>query len=274
MSLILYTALAPPGIRLKNPKVKYTFVPKDQSIFFGEINGLKKIEIGYYGSSKPERKPLLTSLLAGGVPIIYGGGEREENLPVQDLAQKIRDTKICLSFSRAAYCHTTNARSIEVIACNSMLLEQEGMETPKLLKPFEDFIPYFSVSDCLDKAKYFMNMDAERVEISNNGHKKYMDLFSARKFWTSIFNYLVYSSDVQFKGQNLVINYKLNGKEFWQLNLENRCAPKFSKLDYEGYPQSLVKCYYLLDKFMTYEFLYSIFRGYKFFINLIYKKYG
>jgi spore maturation protein CgeB len=144
-ALILYTAIAAPGKRINCDKLRYTWVPKDQKYFFKNEYS-KKYDLTYFGSPKPERIILVNYLKKNNLDVFSAGGERQDNLPIMDYADSIRSSKICLSFSRAGSCHVINARVFEVISCGSMLLEQAGSETPKLFKPYVDYIPFFSKS--------------------------------------------------------------------------------------------------------------------------------
>ena len=268
MTLILYTALTAPGVRINSPKMKYTFAPKDPTFFYGDEHVVKKTQICYYGSSKPERVAVINYLASNSVPITLAGGEREQNIPVMKFADRIRETKICLSFSRAARCHMSNARTIEVIACNSMLLEQAGMETPKLLIPYQDFIPFLSLKDCADKAKYFLRNDSEREEISNNGHKKYQKLFSSEMFWMNIIEYLTSIKSVPQAGRDQKILRKVGGEEFWITPLIERGTPRLEKSTYKGFPVYFEIYYRCLNRMMESKTFYIGFRIYRFFADL------
>lgn len=260
MTLVLFTALAPPGIRLNNPKLKYSWVPKSPVYFYRDINAVKINELAYFGSPKSNRIRLINYLERRGIPVLNGGGERQENIPVQDYAQNIRESKVCISFSRAAYCHVTNARVFEVISCGSMLLEQEGMETPKILKPFNDFIPFFSRKDCFEKAQYYLQNNAEREEISLNGYLKYQALFSSERFWLNIFEYLEASK----KGQLFVslpeVSSSQSGKNFWIQSILHRTIPIFNADQYKGFNNFRLIHYQFLDKVMVTPSLYLIYR--------------
>jgi hypothetical protein len=260
MSLILYTALAPPGIRLKNPKVKYTWVPKAPNIFYRDEGVNKVQEITYFGSPKPHRMKLIKYLQSNSIPIVVGGGERQQNIPVSKYAQLMRESKISLSFSRAEFCHVINARAFEVLACDSMLLEQSGMETPKILIPFEDFIPFFSKKDCLEKIKYFLKNDSERRNISHNGYLKYKSFFTSDRFWSEIYYYL-YST----KGTcRLEIGAStLTSTQYWSLSIQERVAPNFNAINYVGFHDFLVWYYKILERFMIEDRLYFIFRVFR-----------
>src|SRR3989338_7599288 len=100
-----------------------------------------------------------------------------------EYAEIFRRSKITLSFSRATFSHVINARPFEAMLCGAMVLEQEGLETPKLYTPFVDYVPYFSDKDLLEKARYYLARDEERRQIAHNGRLKTETLYSAERFW-------------------------------------------------------------------------------------------
>lgn len=261
LTLALFTALTAPGVRLNNSKLKYTWVPKDERVFYGDKSITKDIEISYYGSPKPERMKLVSYLLDREINMITGGGERQENIPVKEYANLLRRSKISLGFSRAANCHVTNARAFEVIACNSLLLEQEGMETPKLLKPYEDYIPYISNKDCVDKAKYYLKNESERIEISNNGYNKFRNLYSSKRFWEDIFYFINNNEKPKIKSY-------LNYNEYWSNNIIDRQIPEFLVREYSNFPKKIVLKYKILTIIMENRILYNFFGFYSYIINI------
>ncbi|MBT8540437.1 glycosyltransferase family 1 protein [Polynucleobacter paneuropaeus] len=260
VSLILYTALAAPGIRLKLKKLHYSWVPKNENHFF-DANLVRKYDVSYLGSPKRERIHLVDHLRSSGVDVWSGGGERNENISIDKYAQILNESKISLSFSRAERCHVTNARAFEVTACNSLLLEQAGMETPKIFRPFDEYIPFFSFKDCADKAKYFIRNERERNEIAANAHKKYLQQFSSKRFWMEIVNYVNEQKSGRYLNDDNLIYGHLSGQEFFLKPQMHVIAPTFSRLDYDRFPFFLQIYYLLLDKVMTNSLAYLIYRS-------------
>jgi len=263
VSLILFTALAPPGIRIKNQKLKYSWVPKNPQVFYAMDGIVKSRDVSYFGTPKPDRLRVVKYLAKNSaINVSVGGGERQENIPVQEYASLIRQSKICLSFSRAANCHVTNARVFEVISCNSMLLEQAGMETPKILVPYTDYVPFFSKADCLDKAIYFLRNEIEREEIAKNAHSKYLNFYTARRFWDEIFEFALANkvSPKTIANENLQNKPNLSGNSFWGQSILKRSIPEFDESQYTKFPIAYRISYPILNQFMVSGPLYLLFR--------------
>ena len=141
-----------------------------------------------------------------------------------------------------------------------MLLEQGGMETPKILKPFEDFIPFFSRSDCFDKAKYYLRNNTEREEISLNGFLKYQKLFSSQRFWFDIFEYLEDLKKRQLSSSLKSSPQGIGGDDFWNQSILCRSIPYFNPLQYQNFNKYIVIYYRLLDRVMVKPYFYLLYR--------------
>lgn len=169
--------------RINNAKkFVYTWVPKNPAVFY-DGGQRRNIDISYVGSPKDDRLERVNYLIRHGLPVVYTGGERQEHLSTMDYAEMFRKSKLTISFSRAVFSHVINARPFEAMLCGAMVLEQDNFETPKLFTPFVDYVPYFSDSDLLEKAKYFLKNDDERRAIAHNGYVKASTLYSAKRFW-------------------------------------------------------------------------------------------
>jgi len=166
----------------------YMWVPRDPNIFH-DWEGTRDIDVSYLGTPKEDRLTRITYLTSHGVPVTYTGGERYRHLTTEDYADMYRRSKITLSFSRGMLgSHVINARPFEAMLCGAMVLEEAGAETPKLYGPFIDYVPYVSNKDLLEKARYYLAHDDERKRIAQNGKNKTEILYSAKRFWSVLFD--------------------------------------------------------------------------------------
>ena len=256
VDLVLYTALAPPGIRYPSRKLKYSWVPKCNKYFFARDGQKKTLDVSYVGSSKPERVALLSSLDKQGIQVFHTGGERQVNLKPYDYAEIMRNSKISISFSRAVTSHVANARVFEVTSCKSLLLEQEGMETLKLFKPFVDYIPYFGYKDCAEKIEYFLRNDLEREGIINNAYDKLNRYFSVERFWGEIESLIIATNNsvpILKVRQSSVENY-------WSQDIKDRAIPILESTQLVGFAGAVKIRYIILDWIARYSLTFSIHR--------------
>ncbi|CAM8361249.1 Glycosyl transferases group 1 [Candidatus Methylopumilus universalis] len=255
--LILFTALTNPGIKLANAKMKYMWVPKDPKHFHFDSQMLHCYNLSYLGSNKPNRIELVNFLKKRNVDIYTGGGERDTNISVIEYSNIIKKSKMSLSFSRTPPgMHCINARPFEIVSCNSMLLEESGIETPKLFKPFVEYIPFFSKRDCLDKIKYFIKNDRERSEISFNAYNKFNRLFTAQRFWMEVIDYI---RKEEFHKINNKFSVNKSGDEFWTEPMPLRTIPKFNFLQYQDLSFLIRNLYRFLNFIWSKSYLFNIY---------------
>ncbi|MEI8054787.1 MAG: glycosyltransferase [bacterium] len=245
--LIYFTALTSPGERLKLSKLRYTWVPKDPAIFYSdELSKNRDIGVLYLGTPKPDRVSRIKYLSNNGIKVFSTGGERAVNLPVTEYASLLRRSQISLSFSRADGNHVTNARAFEVISCGAMLLEEEGMETAKLFRPYLDYIPFFGRRDLLDKCKYYLKNDLERQTIAVSAANRMLTYFSAKRFWDEIEDFI---NNID---RNRCIELQKNADiacidRYWSLGLSQRSIPAFNMKYYKDFPIRIRFKYKVLD---------------------------
>ena len=257
VDLILFTALTNPGIRLANAKMKYMWVPKDPRYYNFDSQMLHCYNVSYLGTAKPNRMELVNFLKKRNVDIYAGGGERKTNLSVLEYSNIIKKSKISLSFSRHSVgMHCINARPFEIVSCNSMMLEESGIETPKLFKPFEEYVPFYSKRDCLDKIKYFIKNDRERSEISFNAYNKFNELFSAQRFWLEVIDYV---RNKEFNKINNKFLVNKSGDEFWAEPMPQRTIPKFDILQYKDFSFLTRNLYRFINFIWFKNYLFNIY---------------
>lgn len=173
-------------------KLGYTYmhVPKDPRIF-NSSSSMRDIDIvfsGSYGYGREERQKAMSYLLDNGVKLIHGGSEGGDHFTVQEYANRYKRAKMALSFSMARGVNVVNARPFEAMLCGSMLLEQESLELAKLYTPYVDYVPWSDEVDLLNKVRYYLEHEDERLLIASNGCKKTQELYSAKTFWSRILN--------------------------------------------------------------------------------------
>ena len=164
---------------------KYVHVPKDPRIFNNPNlpRDIDVIFLGSYGLGREERQFYLKYLLDNKINLICGGSEGRDHFSTADYAGGYKKAKIALSFSKAHGMSVVNARVFEVMNCGACLFEQKSEELSKLYTPGVDYVEWINEIDLLDKVKYYLTHEEERLSIARSGQNKTEELYSAKKFW-------------------------------------------------------------------------------------------
>lgn len=168
----------------------YAHVPKDPRVF-SLGTGVRDIDVvfsGSYGLGREERQETLQHLLDNEVKLVVGGSEGRDHFSTEEYANRYKRAKLALSFSKAHGINVVNARPFEVLNCGAMLLEQDSPELAKLYTPYVDYVPWTTNDDLLQKVRYYLTHEEERLLIAHNGYQKTQELYSAHAFWNKTLN--------------------------------------------------------------------------------------
>ena len=165
------------------------WVPQDQFLFYPDE---QSIDISFVGSKHHrDRREYLSFLAENFSNISIRGGQNEERLSPQVYAALIRKSKINLNFPLHPFgFDQVKGRVFEVLSSKSLLFERANEITKKLLAPGVDYVEFDGLDDVSDKLKYFLNNEEKRIEIAENGYKKYREVYSSDVFWKTILNKL------------------------------------------------------------------------------------
>lgn len=161
------------------------WTPQDPCLF-SNPNLNRDISISLVGSrsGRPDRLAGISALQQNRINVYQTGGQREERVSVEEYALLYKRSQIALNFG------TTNSqykgRIFESTLCGAMLLESENHETANWFEPMVDYVPFKDEADLVDKAKYYLEHDAERMSIAANGHQKAKEKYTGYTFWKTI----------------------------------------------------------------------------------------
>lgn len=166
----------------------YVHVPKDKRIW-NNPNYERDIDcifFGSYGYGREERQRALQYLIDNGVKLIVGGSEGRDHYSTEDYAGGYKHAKIAVSFSKARGMNVVNARPFEAMSCGAMLIEQESPELAKMFVEGKEFVSWKDEADLLEKVKYYLAHDDERIAIAKAGQARIEKDYSAKTFWESV----------------------------------------------------------------------------------------
>lgn len=169
-------------------KAFFCGVPQSTRLFFND--SVKQRDIAFCGrtSGYIERCTYL-NYLQHHLQISIAGGRTEQNLSIEDYAKILRQSRININFcNTAGGIPQCKGRVWEILASNTLLLEQDNNITSKYLEPNKHYIPFASSSDLVYKAWNLINHTKKRQEIIKAASEIYKEKYHSDVLWKKIYN--------------------------------------------------------------------------------------
>jgi len=173
----------------------FLWAPVDPTLFY--LGEKRDNPISYLGRLvKPGRKEAIDALKAAGLEVVTGGGYGAGHVQLswEEYADVYRRSKIVVNFSKspADFGHyQLTGRVSEVLFSGALLLEEENPETPGLLEPMLDYVPFSGLEDLVEKARYYLEHEEKRAAIATHGHQTAMERYNHVIFWNTVFYHLL-----------------------------------------------------------------------------------
>lgn len=174
------------------PNIYCTPVPQDIRLLFPIPESEKKIDLLFFGKiSTNERKFYIESIKKTSMPLeIYGDNELSS---WEEFGEINRSAKMTLVLGEKPWGEgQVKSKIYEAAACGSMpLVSHPYVYKDKNGVRFIENEHFVSIDkiNYLDKIKYYLENPQERIKISQNLHKFYMENYSPKPFWYNIFKY-------------------------------------------------------------------------------------
>ncbi len=170
--------------RVRKEKDLYLWVPQDLTMFHLDK---QDIDVSFIGSLRQPYRAECIDYAREKIPgLVINGGQREVNLTPYEYARLIRRSKIGINFSLSPGYNQVKGRVYEILASESMLLEDKNQATSKLFEPGVDYVEFENPQDLADKIHYYLEHDDERLDIASQGYATYINKYSTQKFWDTI----------------------------------------------------------------------------------------
>jgi hypothetical protein len=167
------------------------WTPQDSKLFYNP--GLvRDIGISFLGTTenRPDRLAGIDALKKAKIDLYRDGGQREHCLPIEEYSRILMRSQIALNFCQANKYVQCKGRIFEATLCGAMLLEAENSETAKWFEPMVEYVPFANPDDLVEKARYYLHHEAERLEIARRGQSKAEAKYTGEMFWKTIFERL------------------------------------------------------------------------------------
>lgn len=148
----------------------------------------RNINVGFYGKIDCEqRRSALKFLINRGIPVFTTGNDWNV-VDAGMMYHYMRMTKIILNFSNTRFYpdhqkHQLKGRVIEAMRSGAMLMETENDQSDIYFQPGKDLIWFKSHEDMIEKIKYYLKHDTERIKIASNAQYLCKVHYSLDNWW-------------------------------------------------------------------------------------------
>jgi|TARA_B100001971_G_scaffold15244_1_gene11965 glycosyltransferase involved in cell wall biosynthesis len=151
----------------------------------------KSIDIafsGRVGSYRSYRNEYLAYLMECNIVGYLGVFESNLFITMEDYYRILGKSKIGLNFSfSVGNNHQLKGRVFETLFSGAMLLESENPQTASLFEEGKEYVSFGSKEDMVDKIRYYLKNDAERMQIAENGRRKVNECYNLQIYWDKVF---------------------------------------------------------------------------------------
>ena len=185
----------------RHPKAIQSLITAGQSSYFYKKDTPKDIDVCFIGNLRmPKREKYIQYLQLHGINVYIRGGQgpTDKIIPWEEYTDILNRSKISLNFClNGCGDSQMKGRVTETMACNTLLIEDEGTETSRFFDEGIDFVMAHNKEDMLDKVKYYLEHDREREQIAASGHRKITELYTARNAWGYTFEEMGFAMNMR-----------------------------------------------------------------------------
>jgi spore maturation protein CgeB len=103
-----------------------------------------------------------------------------------EYASILSRSKMSVNFSYSVDCHQLKGRVFDVMLAGGLLFESENAQITRLFCPMEDYVPFTSKEDLVEKIKYFHRNQEQLNKIAQNARAKVLAMYSPKIFWSKV----------------------------------------------------------------------------------------
>ena len=141
-------------------------------------------DVGFIGMWEKERCDSILYLAKNGIKVkVFGGGKWNDytNIPnlticpavySSDYSKALQAFKISLCFFRKMNFYQQTSRTMEIPGCGGFMMAERTNEHKILFEEDKEAVFFSSNDELLDKCRYYLSHDDERVAIAKAGHKR------------------------------------------------------------------------------------------------------
>jgi hypothetical protein len=158
--------------------------PQDESLF--KPGASRDIPVSFLGQAsayRSYRTDTIDYLKAMNVEGRFSTSERGEQVTHELYAELMGRSRISLNFSYSVDCQQLKSRVMEVLFSGALLLESENEQTAQLFVPMQDYVPFSSKEDLVEKIRYYLEHEDELNRIAAHGRATALKHYGSARFW-------------------------------------------------------------------------------------------
>ena len=162
---------------------------------FKPMPALPKVhDIAFVGGRYGVRADVVSALRRAGVAVTtYGAGWNEGRIETAEVPRLFAQSKIVLGIGTVGHCsdfYALKLRDFDAAMSGSLYLTHDNPDLYSLFTVGEEIVTYRSISDCVEKVRYYLAHDEERESIARAGRARAQTCHTWDTRFAELFRYL------------------------------------------------------------------------------------
>ncbi len=165
-----------------------TVLPYNQNIY-KNLNSKRDIPISFMGQVEGHRSGRISVLMEvmNAFPTSYVSVLNRNNfMPYSHCLKIMQRSKMVLNFCDGSGLQQLKGRVFEAGHCGALVLEQANNQITCFLRPMQDYVPWHTTEDLLEKISYYSIHDDEYLKITESCQNRLKTVYGYKAFWEQI----------------------------------------------------------------------------------------
>ncbi len=183
-----------------------TVLPYNQNIY-RNLNSNRDIPISFMGQvdgHRSNRIPVLIKVMSAFPASYVSVLNRRDFMPYSHCLEIMQRSRMVLNFCDGAELKQLKGRVFEAGYCGALVLEQANNEIDCFLRPMQDYVPWDTPEDLLEKIRYYLTHDDEYIKITENCQNRLKTVYGYKAFWRQIVDAIVRHSNIKASNERIL----------------------------------------------------------------------
>lgn len=142
--------------------------------------------LGQTSSYRSHRQEVIDHLVDQGINGYFSTKDRNAQVSHEEYAALLSRSKMSINFSYSVSSHQLKGRVFDVLLSGAMLLESENDQTSAFFRPMQEYVPFASKEDLVEKIGYFLKHEDELRDIAAQGKAVALKKYGIEQFWSQL----------------------------------------------------------------------------------------